>query len=135
MIEILAGLNNKRILILGDALVLVFVTIYGFATHGELGNLSRMLTTFIPITFSWFIVAPFFGLYDDNYVCQISQLWRVILAMIAVVPLAAWLRGLWLQSPILPIFVLVLGGVSMIMMLLWRAIYQVLNKYLGHSHG
>jgi hypothetical protein len=135
MIEMLAGLNTKRTLFLGDTLVLVLVTIYGFATHGEIGNFIRMLTTFIPLTFSWFILAPFFGLYDENLASQISQLWRVILAMIAVVPLAAWLRGLWLQTPILPIFVLVLGVVCIIAMLLWRSLYLGINKYSRQSHG
>lgn len=135
MIEILAGLKTKRTLILGDALVLVLVTIYGFATHGEIENLIRMLTTLLPLTISWFFLAPFFGLYDETLASQINQLWRVILAMIAVVPLAAWLRGLWLQSSILPIFVLVLGGVSIIAMLLWRALYLVIKKNEGRSHG
>lgn len=135
MIEILAALNTKRNLLLGDALVLVLVTISGFATHGDIGNLIRMLTTFIPLTISWFVVAPFFGLFNEALIIQVSQLWRIIFAMMTVVPLAAWLRGMWLQTPILPIFVLVLGSVSILAMLLWRALYLLINKYAGQPHG
>lgn len=135
MIEILAGLNNKRTLLLGDFLVLVLVTIYGFATHGEIDNLTRMLSTFIPLTFSWFVLAPFFSLYDEILIIRPDQLWRIVVAMMAVIPLAAWLRGLWLQTPILPVFVLVLGGVSLLGMFLWRALYLIIKKYEGQSNG
>ncbi len=47
---------NKTILILGDTLTLLIVTLIGFATHGEtaISFLPRMLTTFIPLLFHGF---------------------------------------------------------------------------------
>jgi hypothetical protein len=37
--------------------------------------------------------------------------------------MAAWMRGAWLNAAILPQFVVILGGVSAIALLVWRALY------------
>lgn len=118
---------NKRqiILLLGDILVLALVTVFGFATHGEIGSSSsRMLTTFIPLVVSWLLVAPFFGAYDLNRTADPRQLWRPFYAMVIAGPFAGWLRGVMLRNaPVLPIFVVVLGGISALSLLAWRALF------------
>jgi hypothetical protein len=124
-----------RNLLIGDICMLALITITGFATHGEIEQVIRMLTTFIPLCVAWFFIAPFFGLFLDEITRESSQLWRVIWAMIAVAPLATWLRGLWLNTPILPIFVLVILGISAPTMLIWRAVYILLIRYHRQSHG
>jgi hypothetical protein len=44
--------------------------------------------------------------------------------MVLAGPLAAWMRGVLLgNAPILPVFVVVLGGVSALALLAWRALY------------
>jgi Protein of unknown function (DUF3054) len=111
-------------LALGDITTLALITGFGFATHGELGSAGlRLLTTFIPLLIAWFAVAPFLGAYDLQRAVTPSQLWRPFWAMILAAPLAAWLRGAWLHAPILPIFVLVLGGFSSLGILAWRVVY------------
>jgi hypothetical protein len=47
--------------------------------------------------------------------------------MIFAAPLAAILRGLILNAPIIPIFVVVLAAISAFGMVLWRGIYFFLN--------
>lgn len=135
MSTLLRRIYTNRILIFGDTLVILLITISGFATHGEIGNMGRMLTTIIPLFAAWFLISPFFGLFNEKIIYQPNQLWRVILAMFGVIPLAAWLRGLWLNTPILPLFVLVLGGVSSFCMFLWRTLYLVVKIRAGQSHG
>ena len=54
------------------------------------------------------------------------QLWRPFWAMVLAAPLASWLRGVWLNAPIMPIFVLVLGGFSALGILAWRAVYALI---------
>ena len=47
------------LLIVGDIITLVIVTVIGFASHGTLGSAgARMLTTFFPTAVAWFLVAP-----------------------------------------------------------------------------
>jgi hypothetical protein len=109
---------------IGDLITLALVTGFGFATHGTLGTAgSRMLTTFVPLLVAWAAVAPFLGAYDPERAGRASQLWRPFWAMVLAGPLAAWLRAVWLNAPILWVFVLVLGGFSALGILAWRALY------------
>jgi hypothetical protein len=108
----------------GDIITLALVTLAGFATHNELGTAGfRVLTTFIPLSFAWILVAPHLRVYDPGYFNQPAQLWRPFWAMVLAAPLAGWLRGVWLNAPVQPVFVLVLGGISSLALLAWRSIY------------
>ena len=118
----------KAALILGDALALAVTTVIGFATHGEtdLSFLPRFLAIFIPLTTAWFLIAPWFGLFQPDNTSNLKQLWRVMLAMLIVAPLAVAVRSLILQTDIVPIFLVALGGTSALGMMVWRGIYFVL---------
>ena len=119
-----APLKGQLVLLVGDVLTISLVTVLGFASHGTLGNAgSRMLTTFVPLVIAWFMVAPFLGVYDLVYASTVRQLWRPFWAAVLAGPMAAWLRGVWLNAPILPLFVVVLGGVSALSLLAWRGLY------------
>lgn len=128
--------NSNWLLISGDILAIAIVTVIGFATHGEVGAgspspyivLPRMLAAFVPLTVSWFLLAPWFGLFQPGIVAGFKQLWRPVLAMLFAAPLAALLRGLWLNAPIIPIFAVVLASTSALGMLIWRGIYFLLNR-------
>ena len=115
---------KKKILIIGDLITLAIFTIIGFATHGEaeVTSILRMGTTFLPLGIGWSLIAPWFGLFDEQVVTNPKLLWRVLPAMLFTAPLAAILRSTMLHSAALPIFVLVLGGTNALAMLLWRAI-------------
>jgi hypothetical protein len=118
------GSLQQFVLIAGDIITLAIVTLIGFASHGTADTAgSRMLTTFIPLVVAWFLVAPFMQVYDTQNILDGRQLWRPLWAMILASPMAAWLRGLMLNSPILPVFVIILGGVSAVAILVWRGIF------------
>ena len=117
------------LLILADVLVLGVVTVIGFASHGTVGTAgARMLTTFVPLVVAWFMVAPLLGAYDLGRAREALQLWRPFWAMVLAAPMAAWLRGVWLNAPIQPVFVAVLGGVGAVSLLAWRALYLFVRK-------
>jgi asparagine N-glycosylation enzyme membrane subunit Stt3 len=119
--------RRRAILLLGDILVLAVVTAVGFASHGTLDSAgTRMLTTFLPVLAAWFMTAPLLGVYDPQRAADWRQLWRPFWAMVLAGPMAALLRGFWLNSPILPVFVVVLGGISAMSILGWRLIYALL---------
>jgi hypothetical protein len=55
--------------------------------------------------------------------------------MILAAPLGAWLRGLWLGSPVLLNFVWVIGGVNALAILVWRSLYLGAVAKLRQVHG
>ncbi len=117
--------NRLTVLALGDTLPLLVITLIGFATHGEagIGFLPRMAAAFFPLTVSWFLLAPWFGLFTAEVVREPRLLWRPALAMLLAGPLAVVLRGLLLNAPIIPIFAVVLSTTSAAALVVWRALY------------
>ena len=113
----------QRNALIGDVLVLVLLTVAGFASHRELDAGLRMLTTLLPFLLAWVWVVPWFGLYDQATLTDFRRTWRVPWAGSAAIPLGAFLRGVLLNRPILPIFVLVFLGLSSLVFTLWRAVY------------
>jgi hypothetical protein len=118
------------ILYAGDMLAIAIITLIGFAKHGEtaLSFLPRMGAVFIPLMISWFLLAPWFGLFQQEIISHRNQLWRPAFVILFAAPLAAVLRGLILNAPIIPIFVIVLGGTTVLGMVLWRGLYFLLNR-------
>ena len=123
-------MRSKQILIAGDILAIAIVTVVGFATHGEadLSFLPRMLAAFVPLTVAWFLLAPWFGLFQQEVTTNPKLLWRPVLVMFLAGPFAVVLRGLILNAPIIPIFAVVLSATSAFGMLVWRGIYFLLNR-------
>jgi len=123
-------------LFVGDMVVFILGTLVGFASHDSLGKAGlRLLTTLLPVIIAWLLIAPFLGVYDRNIVVSIRQIWRPFWAMVLAAPMAAFLRGAWLGSPIIPIFVVVLGGVNAIFILGWRILYLFLWTKRGKVDG
>ena len=123
-------LTKKSTLILGDTLAIAILTIIGFATHGEadVSFVPRMGTTFFPLLLGWFLIAPWFGLFDEQVVSNPKNLWRVLLAIFFVAPLATILRSALFHSAALPIFAFILGSTNGLGMLIWRGIYLLLAQ-------
>jgi hypothetical protein len=118
-------MSLNRILIPGDILAIALITLIGFATHGEadLAFLPRMAAVFLPLAVSWFILAPPLRLFERQIASDPKQLWRAILGMAFAASLAAILRGMILNAPVIPIFGVVLAATSAFGMFVWRVIY------------
>ena len=88
-------MSKQTTLALGDIIVLAITTVIGFATHGETDRafLPRMLTTFIPLIVSWFLIAPWLGTFNPQITTTLKQLWRPPLAMLLAAPMASFLRA------------------------------------------
>jgi len=124
------------ILLLGDMVTLLLITLFGFATHGTMGTAgTRILTTFVTLVIAWLLIAPHLRLFQDSVSSNWKELWRPLWAMVLAAPLAAWMRGVWLGAPILPIFVVVLGGFSALALLVWRSLYWVWRNRIGRTNG
>lgn len=119
----------KQILYVGDAVAILLVTLIGFVTHGEtdLSFLPRFLAAFVPLGLTWFLLAPWFGLFESNVISNPRQLWRPLLAMLFAAPLAVVVRGLILNAAILPIFAIVLAATSAFGIAVWRGLWVFLK--------
>lgn len=131
-------MSNLRmvVLIIGDTITLGLVTLYGFASHDELETAGlRLLTTFLPLVFAWILISPHLGLFDSQRLEEPRQLWRSFWAMVLAAPLAAWMRGAWLKTPIQPIFVVIIGGFSALAILAWRSLFWLMFYRARNKHG
>ncbi len=136
-----ASVNRLAWLVGGDILVLLIFTWVGRESHSlPGGDIIAALTTAIPFILSWFLVAPWFGLFR----IEVSQSWRrlvprLLLAWIVAGPLAALLRALFLGRPIpegiIPNFVLITTGVAGLMMLIWRLGYLWWTHHTSSQPG
>jgi len=122
--------KSTRALIGGDILSLAVITVIGFASHREtdISFIPRMFTTFIPLVFSWFLIAPWLGLFNAQFTSDPKQLWRPPLAMLLTAPMASFLRAALLNSVALPLFTLILGGSAALGMFIWRGAYTWINR-------
>lgn len=118
------------ILVLGDVLSLAVLTLIGFGTHNELLQfpIGRIMATFLPLLASWFLNAPWLGLFKPEITSDPRQLWRPILAMLLAAPLAGLLRAMMLNSVVIPLFVLILGGSAALGMLVWRTLWWLFTR-------
>lgn len=129
-------ISSPGFLILGDVLMLGLVTIFGFASHGTLWTASwRMVTTFLPLMISWICLASPARLFNLESAQHGGNLWKPLWGMLFASTMAAVLRGLWLQMPIQPIFVLVLGGVSALAIFLWRSLFWLIMSRVNKANG
>ena len=121
---------QKYYVAVGDILALLVTTLIGFISHGEadLSFLLRFLAVFFPITMAWFLLAPWFGLFQREITSSPKQLWRPALVMLFAAPLAGIFRGLILRANIAPIFVIVFGVTSAFGMIAWRALWYWMTK-------
>ena len=123
---------RPSILIIGDIVAILIVTVVGFATHGEadIAFLPRMAALFFPLCISWFVLAPALGIFQPQVISHPKHLWRPAVAMIFAAAFAAVLRGLLLNAPIIPIFAVVLSATSAFGILIWRGIsYWIARRH------
>jgi len=121
----------RTTLIVGDALAILAVSIVGYLTHyaGKEPFSLRWLSTFLPFCLAWALIAPWLGLYARAVSGNLKQVWwRAALAAWLAAPFAAWLRGLWLNAAIIPVFVTVLGPSAALGMALWRTAWAALTS-------
>jgi hypothetical protein len=121
-------------LILGDLAAALVVALIGFLTHYGKIEGWRWLSSYVPVVVGWLAIAPWLGVYRAETANRPVQVWRAGLAAFLSAPLAAWLRGAWLNTPILPLFVLVLGLTDALGFLVWRGLWAVGNTW-KKRHG
>jgi hypothetical protein len=128
---------NKNLLILGDLFTIALITFIGFASHGEAGVsfLPRIAAIYFPLSISWFLLAPFLGLFQEATVSGPQQLWRPAWAAFFAAPLAAVLRGFILNTPIIPIFAVILGTTTAVGMVIWRSAFYVFRRNINRAES
>ncbi|MDH5508013.1 MAG: DUF3054 family protein [Anaerolineae bacterium] len=128
--------KSQTILIAGDVLVLIVITLVGFQFHKTLGSAgTRILTTLLPWLAGWLLLFPHLRAFDTARARDARQLWRPFWAMVLAAPMAAFLRGAWLGTSIFPQFIVIMGGYSALAILVWRILYWFGASRWGSSSG
>jgi hypothetical protein len=122
--------RTKRLLAAADLALLAAITWIGLQFHetASLGP-SRFAATWIPFSAAWLVLAAHLGAYNSEHVTLPGQLWRPLWAMVLAAPMAGFLRALWLESTVVPIFVILMGGLSALVLTLWRTGYIFLGRW------
>lgn len=132
------NLSQSRpwVIVVGDGVIYLLITLLGFASHDTLlpEALNRILATFVPFFTAWFVVAYMLGLFSWDGIKDPRQLWRPPLAAIIAASIGGIVRGLWLRSTILPLFILVMAGVTMVGMFIWRSLLLFLLRRRERLH-
>ena len=116
--------RNIKLALLGDMVIYLLATIIGFLSHLNESEIliGRVAATLIPFLFAWLIVAPWLGTFDPQIIRNTKSVWRVALAALYAAPIGAFGRSLWLNTPTLPLFVIIMAGVTMVMIVTWRLV-------------
>jgi hypothetical protein len=130
------SLSRVLVLIGGDLLALLLFVWIGRDRHSlSTADIRAGLVTAAPFVMSWFLITPWFGLFQAG----VSQNWRklvprLLLAWVIIGgPLALVLRALFLgrsiPGGILPTFAAVTLTVTTLFTLIWRLGYIGWNTY------
>ncbi|MEA2000376.1 MAG: DUF3054 domain-containing protein [Actinomycetota bacterium] len=128
--------STQRKAIVGDVVVLVLLTVVGFATHLTLDALGRMFATGLTALLAWAAVAPFVGVYNPTVIREARSIWRVAWAWLLAAPLATFLRAVVLGRDIPRTFVIVVLAVNGLALVIWRlALVWMLARSYRMSSG
>lgn len=118
----------STLLILGDFLAFLVITIIGFASHNSQFDLMRILAIWLPLCFAWYLTAPLLGLWKPVQPSLLKNWWKIIWATVLSVPLAVVVRGFILNTPTIGTFVLVMIATSVAGLFVWRLIWFFIQK-------
>lgn len=127
--------NQLAVLILGDAVFLLAVTVLGFATHSRSLTGWRLLATYLPLLLSWYLAAYLLGLYRAGTADRYRMIWPLLAAALFAAPLAVLARGLWLEQVVIPVFGLVMISMTAVGMGLWRLMWVAWVSRRSGSNG
>lgn len=111
---------TQRTVAIGDAAVLVVVTVAGFATHLTLDAFGRMVVTTLASVVAWAAAGPIIGVYRSAVIADPRSVWRVAWAWMLAAPLATFLRAMILDRDIPWAFVLVTLLLNGFALVAWR---------------
>jgi hypothetical protein len=118
--------RSTLFLLVGDAVAVLVLTLIGFASHDEMdvSYIPRMGATFFPVVIAWLGIAPWLGLFDEDFAYKPRPYWRVTFAALYASTMAAFLRSLILGSDEIVVgFLFGLGGAAVVGMNFWRWLY------------
>ncbi len=120
-----SSIKLPRILLLvDDAVIILFITLVGIRFHQtDTTLLGRLPYTFFPFLAAWYFFAAPLRLYDPATASKWAQLWRVPAAAVFAAPIGAALRSFWLNTPLVPVFVVVMGTALCIGILISRSVF------------
>lgn len=122
-------LKYTKIILIGDAIILALMTFYGLASHEVIGGIpARFASTFLPWLLAWLIVGKFADLFNPRKEKMLRVAGRTFLGMLIASPMAGLFRGIFIGEDIVIIFVVVFGGLSAILITIWRVIFHLKMK-------
>ena len=114
--------------VVGDAALLVALTVAGFVTHSTLDATWRLFVTSLGALTAWALVAPWFGVFSTEVLTRPRGVWRVAWAWAIAAPVAGFLRAWVLGVDVSATFILVTIAVNGVALVTWRAVYAGIQQ-------
>ncbi|MCL5429168.1 MAG: DUF3054 domain-containing protein [Chloroflexi bacterium] len=111
-------------LLVDDAIVIFLVTLLGIRFHQTDPSLfARLPYTLFPFLAAWIIAAAVLRLYSPTTASAWNQLWRVPVAAALAALIGASVRAWLLGTPLVPIFIAVMGAAISVGILISRSLF------------
>lgn len=127
--------QRLAMLVVGDIIVFLLFSFIGRRSHNEAAGFDAFLQiveTAAPFALAWFLVSPFVGAFRRGVEMQPrTMLWRTGLGWLGAWPLSMLFRGI-IERGVPPLtFALITLVTNMILLLLWRWPFALINKMRG----
>jgi hypothetical protein len=111
-------------LLVDDAAMIFLITFMGIQFHqSDPSIFTRLPFTFLPFLAAWIFFAAILQMYNLANASSWQQLWRILAAASLAAHTGAAIRALWLNTPLVPIFVFVMGAALAVGLLISRSIF------------
>jgi len=127
----LADRSLLRWAIIGDAVLLIALTVVGFVSHSTLDETWRLVVTTLGVLLAWAVVAPWFGVFSTKVLTRPAAVWRVAWAWAIAAPVAGFLRAWILGVSVSVTFILVMIAVNGAGLVIWRVAYAAIQQRRG----
>ena len=120
---------HRWALVSGDAIALIALVGFGFASHRELGSApwNRVLATAVPLVLGWFPLAWALGLYGPLALTRRGGGLTALAAVYAACFLAI-VRAAWLHLPAQPLFALIMALFAIVFLSAFRVPFAWLHR-------
>lgn len=112
------------LLLVDDAIVVFLISLLGIQFHQtDPPIFARLPYTFLPFVAAWIFFTAMLHMYDPANSSSWRQLWRIPAAAALAAPTGAAIRALWLNTPFVPIFTIVIGAALAAGLLISRGVF------------
>ncbi len=126
---------GRAVLVVGDAVAFVVFALVGLRSHEAALNLDVFVRTVLPLSVSWFLIAPRLGAFShETGVPLFRTAVRVAAAWLVAGTVGLLIRSMFFERPLIASFAAVVLLGQGLILVAWRTFYAVVARASGQRH-